>query len=75
MRGKKIYFSGQVLRLDMPEEASELEAVDIGPITQWTNLTGMDGSQEQIILNTRCKGRDVEYNLVQPSVSITGMTG
>ena len=27
----------------------------------------MDDSQEQIILNTRCKGRDVEYNLVQPS--------
>ena len=67
MRGKKIYFSGQVLRLDMPEEESGLEVVDIGPITQWTNLTGMDGSQEQIILNTRCKKRDVEYNLVCPS--------
>ena len=44
-----------------------MEVVDIGPIAQWTNLTGMDGSQEQIMLNTRCKGRDVEYNLVRPS--------
>ena len=47
IKGNKIYFSGQFLRLDMPEEVSGLEVVDIRLITQWTNLTGMDGSQEQ----------------------------
>jgi len=64
--GKKIYLSGKVLRLDCQEGDKGLNVVDIGPITEWTNMTGMEGGQENIILNTRHGGKDLEFNLLKP---------
>ena len=64
--GKKIYLSGKVLRLDCQEGDEGLQVLDIGPITEWTNMTGMEGGQENIILNTRHGGKDLEFNLLKP---------
>merc|ERR1740137_15848 len=64
--GKKIYLSGKVLRLDSQEGDEGLQVVDIGPITEWTNMTGMEGGQENIILGTRSGGKDIEFNLLKP---------
>ena len=64
----KIFFSGEVLRIDQEvEEVRGLMVIDAGPITQWTNLTGMASNQEQIFLSTCCQGRDIEYTLVDAS--------
>ena len=64
--GKKSYLSGKVLRLDSLEGDEGLQVMDIGPITEWTNMTGMEGGQENIILGTRFGGKDIEFNLLKP---------
>ena len=64
--GKKIFLSGKVLRVDWQEGDEGLHVVDIGPITKWTNVTGMEGKEENIIIGTSFGGRDLEFNLMRP---------
>ena len=66
--GKKIYLSGTVLRLDSSNEELEgLEVKDIGPITQWSNVTGMECGNENIIISTEHDKKEIEFNLIKPS--------
>ena len=43
-----------------------MSVVDLGPITQWTNVTGIEGGENNVILSMEYKGVDVEFNLVRP---------
>ena len=45
---------------------SLLQVVDLGPITQWNNATGMEGGENNVIISMRCGQRDIEFNLVRP---------
>ena len=65
--GRSIFLCGEVLRLDSQEGEEGLRAVDIGPITMWSNATGMNVDQENIIISAECGGRSVEFNLLRPS--------
>ena len=65
--GKKIYLSGKVLRLDCQEDDEGLQVKDIGPITMWSNATGMDHDQENIIISSEHAKKELEFNLIRPS--------
>ena len=65
--GRDIYLAGKVLRLDSQEGEEGLQAVDIGPITMWSNATGMNVDQENVIISAECDGKYVEFNLLRPS--------
>ena len=43
-----------------------MSVVDLGPITQWTNVTGIKGGENNVILSMVYKGVDAEVNLVRP---------
>ena len=70
---KKIFLAGKVVRLDCQEGDEGIEAVDLGPITLWSNATGMDVDQENIIISTESEGRPVEFNLLRPSAEYLTM--
>ena len=63
--GKKIYFSGKVLRLDQEEHEDGLLVKQI-QIVQWSNQTGMDLEQENIIISAECGSKKLEFNLLKP---------
>lgn len=63
---KELWVSGKVLRIDQEDEEDGLRVVDLGPITQWTNVTGIEGGENNVILSMEYKGVDVEFNLVRP---------
>ena len=63
---KELWVSGKVLRIDQEDEEDGLRVVDLGPITQWTNDTGIEGGENNVILSMEYKGVDVEFNLVRP---------
>ena len=67
--GKKIYLSGKVLRLDCQEDDEGLQVKDVGPITMWSNATGMDVGQENIIISSEHGKRELEFNLLRPSAT------
>ena len=54
------------MRIDKEDEEDGLSVVDLGPITQWTNVTGIEGGENNVILSMEYKGVDVEFNLVRP---------
>ena len=63
--GKKIYLSGKVLRLDQEEHEEGLLVRDI-EIVMWSNATGMDLEQENIIISAECGSKKLEFNLLKP---------
>lgn len=63
---KELWVSGKVLRIDQEDEEDGLRVADLGPITQWTNVTGIEGGENNVILSMEYKGVDVEFNLVRP---------
>ena len=63
---KEFWVSGKVVRIDQEEEDEGLRVVDLGPITQWTNTTGIEGGENNVIISMEYKGTDVEFNLVRP---------
>ena len=54
------------MRIDQEDEEDGLSVVDLGPITQWTNVTGIKGGENNVILSMEYKGVDAEVNLVRP---------
>ena len=63
---KELWVSGKVVRIDQEDEEDGLRVADLGPITQWTNVTGIEGGENNVILSMEYKGVDVEFNLVRP---------
>ena len=62
--GKKIYLS-KVLRLDQKEHEDGLLVKHI-EIVMWSNQTGMDLEQENIIISAECGSKKLEFNLLKP---------
>ena len=63
---KELWVSGKVVRIDQEEEDEGLRVVDLGPITQWTNTTGIEGGEKNVIISMEYQGTDVEFNLIRP---------
>ena len=63
---KELWVSGKVVRIDQEDEEDGLRVADLGHITQWTNVTGIEGGENNVILSMEYKGVDVEFNLVRP---------
>ena len=63
---KELWVSGKVVMIDQEDEKDGLRVADLGHITQWTNVIGIEGGENNVILNMEYKGVDVEFNLVRP---------
>ena len=63
---RELWVSGKVLRIDEEEGAEGLTVVDVGPITQWTNVTGIEGGENNVIISMEHQGTPVEFNLLRP---------
>ena len=63
---KELWVSGKVLRIDQDEDEEGLRVADVGPITQWTNTTGIEGGEKNVIISIEHQGTDMEFNLLRP---------